>query len=100
MEKASPKSRKKAEESSSVLKKKFLNADCKKRWKNIYESGIIVEKVIDDSAIEKCSSTEFLTEKGLIKLAIFAKNYSPSLVKEFFGNLSLAIKTPITRGYQ
>lgn len=99
MEKASPKSRKKAEESYSVSKK-FLNEDCKKRWKTIYESGIIVEKVIDNSAIEKCSLTKFLTEKGLIKLAIFAKTYSPSFVKEFCGNLSPAIKTPITRGYQ
>lgn len=42
---------------------------------------------------------EFLTKKGLIKLIVCAKGYNPTLVQEFYSNLTPAIKTPSTEGY-
>lgn len=86
-------------ETSIVPKKKFLNEERKNIWKTICEYEIIVERVINVSAFEKYGLTELLTDKGLIKIAMFAKTYSPTLVQEFYNSLSPAIKTPTTRGY-
>lgn len=42
---------------------------------------------------------EFLTKKGLIKLIVCAKGYNPTLVQEFYSNLTPAIKTQSAEGY-
>lgn len=58
-----------------------------------------MERVIDEIAFDKNCLIKLLTEKGLIMSATFAKEYSPTLVKEFYSNLVPAVKTLTAEGY-
>lgn len=100
MERVSPRNKKKIAETSMISQKKFLNEECKKKGKVICELGIIVERTIDESAFDKYRLIDLLTEKGLIKSALFTKSYNLSLVQEFYSNISQEVRIPTGKGYQ
>lgn len=100
VERVSPRNKKKIAETSMISQKKFLNEECKKKGKVICELGIIVERTIDESAFDKYRLIDLLTEKGLIKSALFTKSYNLSLVQEFYSNISQEVRIPTAKGFQ
>ncbi|XP_039134329.1 uncharacterized protein LOC120271717 [Dioscorea cayenensis subsp. rotundata] len=82
-----------------LRKKKKTEGNCKEKWKIISKRGVIADRVIDEVAFDQYGLIDFLTDKGLMKSVTYGKNYNPTLVQEFYSNLSPEIKSPRASGY-
>ncbi|XP_039118480.1 uncharacterized protein LOC120254443 [Dioscorea cayenensis subsp. rotundata] len=93
--------RKKKKTEGSGLKRKEgpILRNCKEKCKIISKRGVIAERIIDEAAFDQYRLTDFLNDKGLMKSVTYGKHYNPTLVQEFYSNLSPEIKFPRASGY-